>query len=553
VKSDPPPVTPREVPTLPADERRDLALRLASPGFTPSAKQAFALVRLANEASLESDTALSESALRALRAIQGPVVRRLAEVMPLLAPEVRLGTVDALRRRASPADAAAFVELLGGLLNDPSAAVRRMAARSLGEVGGTASEAVLRDVLAQTRGSHERRPLVRALLELGAELDSELLAELQEDPQAKRRQLAALRDRQREEPLDWDAGARLASAIPTRWLCRRGFESVLADELATSAMQVAQLEPLHGGVRGRVAGSLATIADVRCASEVCFELGALGDEPLLVAAQERLRGPVARAVFAAVGSTRPRFRFEQTDERGRPVTVPKALLWDFAAAFPATPASAELAPINDPKRADFVLRLLEHAEERSLVLVPRMPETRFSYRAADVPAASHPPIAAALARVAGVEPRDVVWDPFVGSGLELCERALLGPFAKLWGTDLDEGALSKAALNLGKLGRTPFELVRADARSFEVPGLTCVITNPPMGRRLLRDRDVAALLEAVIANAAAQLRPGGRIVLLSPAPGPTAQAMRRAGLEDRVDQRVDMGGFDAWLQRFDRP
>lgn len=552
MKFDPRPGTPREVPTLPADERGALAASLASPGFTPSAKQAVALVCLANEAALNNEAALSEDAVRALRSIQGPLVRRLAELVPLLAPEVRLGTVDALRRRASAADAAAFVELLSGLLNDPSAAVRRMAARSLGEVGGPESEAVLRNALAQTQGSHERRPLLRALLELGAELDAQLASELQDDPQAKRRQLAALRDRQREEPLDWDEQASLASVVPTRWLCRRGFEAVLAEELAASSLGVTELEPLVGAVRGRARGNLAAIASVRCASELCFELGAVADASLLAAAQELLRGPVARAVFAAVGSTRPRFRFEQTDERGRAVTVPKALLWEFAAAFPATPPSDELAPINDPKRADFVLRLSEHANERSLLLVPRMPEARFHYRMADVPAASHPPIAAALARVAGVQERDVVWDPFVGSGLELCERALLGPFAKLWGTDLDESALSKATLNLAKLGRTPFELVRADARSFVVPGLTCVLTNPPMGRRLLRDRDVAALLQAVIANAAAQLRPGGRIVLLSPAPGPTAQAMRQAGLECRVDQRVDMAGFDAWLQRFDR-
>ena len=31
---------------------------------------------------------------------------------------------------------------------------------------------------------------------------------------------------------------------------------------------------------------------------------------------------------------------------------------------------------------------------------------------------------------------DLVWDPFVGSGTELCERALLGPYRALVGSDL---------------------------------------------------------------------------------------------------------------------
>src|SRR5947207_4079330 len=60
--------------------------------------------------------------------------------------------------------------------------------------------------------------------------------------------------------------------------------------------------------------------------------------------------------------------------------------------------------------------------------------TLFRSRVADVAAASHPTIAAALARVAGTAPDEVVWDPFCGSGAELVERGRLGS-ARLLGTE----------------------------------------------------------------------------------------------------------------------
>ena len=37
----------------------------------------------------------------------------------------------------------------------------------------------------------------------------------------------------------------------------------------------------------------------------------------------------------------------------------------------------------------------------------------------------------------GARADDVVWDPFVGSGTELVERALAGPYARLLGSDTD--------------------------------------------------------------------------------------------------------------------
>src|SRR5205823_12588543 len=89
-------------------------------------------------------------------------------------------------------------------------------------------------------------------------------------------------------------------------------------------------------------------------------------------------------------------------------------------------------------------------------------DPRFAYRKHTLAASSHPTIAAALARAGGVRADDVVWDPFVGSAMELIERARLGPYGALYGTDTDAGALARARDNVGAAGVARRELLLGD-------------------------------------------------------------------------------------------
>src|SRR6185312_7735419 len=142
-------------------------------------------------------------------------------------------------------------------------------------------------------------------------------------------------------------------------------------------------------------------------------------------------------------------------------------------------------------------------------LVPDVADPRFAYRKGDVPAASHPTIAAALVRVAGVRDDDVVWDPFVGSGTELCERALAGPYRVLSGSDLDPAALAVARANLLAAGVPEPSLFEGDATRATPPGPapTLIVTNPPLGRRVQRTALLAPMLERFLAHAARVLAP----------------------------------------------
>ena len=150
-------------------------------------------------------------------------------------------------------------------------------------------------------------------------------------------------------------------------------------------------------------------------------------------------------------------------------------------------------------------------------------------------------------------PGDVVWDPFVGSASELIERAKAGPYRALVGSDLDGDALSAARVNAEAAGVTDLSLSSHDATQHAPPGVTRIITNPPMGRRVARDGSLAELLDRFTDHAARVLLPGGRLTWLSPLPGRTAARAEANALSVVLRQSVDMGGFHAELQAWEKP
>jgi 23S rRNA G2445 N2-methylase RlmL len=182
-------------------------------------------------------------------------------------------------------------------------------------------------------------------------------------------------------------------------------------------------------------------------------------------------------------------------------------------------------------------------------LSPRgLDDPRFTYRVRDVAGASHPPLAAALVRAAGVREDDVVWDPFMGSGVELVERARAGRYARLAGSDTSPRALDAARANFAAAGLDGVRVELADALTHAPPGTTLILTNPPMGRRLLRDGSLGTLLDGFIDHASAILPAGGRLAWLSPLGARTRKRAALRGLVVALDEVVDMGGFPAHLQ-----
>jgi 23S rRNA G2445 N2-methylase RlmL len=275
-----------------------------------------------------------------------------------------------------------------------------------------------------------------------------------------------------------------------------------------------------------------------------------------------LRGPLARAlavrtathvsfphrgedVVAVVASAKEL----RTFTKGRPIRfrvagTTRAEAWKIAERTRAAASDV----VNDPRESTWEVFVAEGAGERIVELVPRgWDDRRFAYRTETVPASSHPSLAAAIALVAPRRADDVVWDPFAGAGAELVERARLGPYARLVGTDLDPKAVRAARTNLANAGVKGALIEEADALSFVLqPGPSLIVSNPPMGRRVQRGthKDV---LERFVDRAAQVLVPGGHLVWTMPELRKFDMRASRAGLTLERSWTIDMGGFEADL------
>ncbi|MBK7582686.1 MAG: HEAT repeat domain-containing protein [Myxococcales bacterium] len=481
-----------------------------------------------------SEETTAEAAERALgrAGLAGAEAARRALAEPTPGSRARLARVLS---RVAVEHAEALRAPLLGLLADPEARVQRAAISGLGKIGGPEVEAALLGAFAKAE-LPEQRALVEALGKLGGRPSRTFLLGLKlADPELERRRARALvmlgRSVDRVD-VDVDVESPVPHPVRVIFRCRSGVAPTLLEEVREHCHpSAAELSPTEVSLEWT--GSLSRLLEVRTALDVSLEVQLDNDGPLDARVVAALRKSVP--LLVALSSSMPRFR----------------LAWlgaghQRSATFRVADALRGTELINDPKGAPWEARVDERGQRLLLVARPNL-DARFGYRGRDVPAASHPTLAAALARIGGVQPDDVVWDPFVGSGLELCERGLLGPFQRLIGTDLSEQALGAAEENLRRAGFEA-QLVRADARSFDAGEVTLILTNPPMGRRVARDGELESLVEAFLGNVARCLSPRGRMVWLSPLPRLSAQRLEAHGLSVERRGAVDLGGFDAELQ-----
>lgn len=497
-------------------------------GFTPRGSDLPGLVELltgdteddAERAILRLGAAAAPAIHEELAAARPPLRARIARVLGKLALEER-----------------ALVPHILGLLDDADAKTSRNAVLALGRLPSPTVEARLVELVRSAPSPGHRRSAVDALGKIGGpralhtlrELDAEQDAELQR--LAARAVLRLERTLGRDAPSEIDLEARLDRPARVELGCRPGLEKLLAEEVGGRALG-------PGRVAAALATSLADLHRARLFIDVAFPIAARGQG--LAAVVDALTSDETVGLLARLTRGPIRYRIAWTSGGHRRAEVLRL----------AT-AVAERRPelVNDPTASTWEARVgLERQGRVDVALLPRRyVDPRFTYRVRDVPAASHPTVAAALARVGGARPDDVVWDPFVGSGVELVERARLGPYRALTGSDLSADALAAARANLAAAG-VAARLEQRDARAGAPAGTTLILTNPPMGHRVLERSAIPDLLAAIVGVAGRDLRPGGRLVWLSPFPRVTADAARRAGLTLERRLAVDLGGIAAELQ-----
>lgn len=521
----------------------DLMKRLLDPGFTPGKTHLDELWGLL----AGQDEKLAEAAEKALLRVGAPLGQTILERLPQATSPQRGRLARLLGKLAAHETGASLRPQLIALLDDPDAKTRRNAIIALGKAPLEGAEEALLARWTEQTPVEQQRSIAASLGKIGGSRSLDRLKCIEHDDPELRRIVAQsalmlARTLEREQSVEANilGSAQASEPLHVVARCRRGLEALLLEELESILLKPAIIAP--GQVRGVLEGPLDKLFGARVMMSFSLLLKPVpihdGDLPGALAAA--LTSREAKLIFSTFTEGQVRYRIDWQEGGHR-----RGLTWMCARRVEQADPSLR----NDPTGSNWEVFIAERDGSLRVELTPKaIDDPRFRYRTHDVPAASHPTIAAALARVAGVKEHDVVWDPFVGSGLELCERAKLGPYQKLYGTDVDPVALDAARANLQKAGVKEVTLIAGDSRQQRIAGLSLVISNPPMGRRVARREGVESLLLPMIENVAAQLVPGGRLVWLSPLPDATAHAGERAGLAVRRGPEVDMGGFWTELQ-----
>lgn len=446
------------------------------------------------------------------------------------------------------------------LLNHPEEKIRRYAILALPKLhAGSVEEAALLRLYQTSALPRERLQVASALEKIGGSLTLSWLAQQPEPHPLNTARLRANIARQNNH-----ATHQLHALIPLwRGLrihlrCRRGLEYFLRQELQASTELVERFQFLQEArgliaLHPRAAFTLHDLLGFRCNISFSFVLGKIASDaspPDTATLARTITGPVCRHILQHSHQGTPRYRLETSSLR----TTRK---WLQEVADHVHQLWPDL--LNDSRSAPWAIELHPAPGGHSVELRPRFsPDPRFAWRVADHPAASHPPLAAALALWAKTRtpsPASVrIWDPFCGSGLELIEAARLYPGASLYGTDLNPAALEacRTNLNAAKLSHRSVQLTACDFRNFTASGLspgslTHIITNPPLGRRL-RIPGLRTLIQNLFETAATVLEPGGTLTLANPIRLMAAPAGLRL-----IERRwADLGGFLCRLELWQR-
>ena len=462
---------------------------------------------------------------------------------------------------------------LVGLLNDPGEKVRRYAITALPKMGaGSDEEQALLALLQTTGNDREKKFLGETLDKIGGTATLELMMGAQPttggrglspnepiepikglSPQTEQKVRASVARSQ--SPSRFRLEPQLAgfAGLRIHLRGRLGLESWVREEVMASSKTRGKFKVVE--VRGGLVVlepvapfSLGDLYSLRCFGTVGFVPGFVSpaqEAQWLDSIASVMTSPLARRVFKTFTEGTVRYRLDFAGKGHQRGAV--RLLANRAYA---------LCPeiLNDARTAPWSVDIQPEGSGHSVELRPRLiPDPRYYFRKQDVPAASHPPLAACLARWAGSFKNEVVWDPFCGSGTELIERALLGGVQTVHGTDLSSEAIAIARENFeaAKLPGVAGQFSVCDFRDYPRIGrlgpgsVSLILTNPPLGKRVPIP-NLHGLIHDLFGVAARVLKPGGRLILANPLP----EKSEHPQLQLQSERVVDFGGFNCRLELY---
>lgn len=441
------------------------------------------------------------------------------------------------------------------LLHDPVEKVRRYAMTALPKIGpGTQAETALLSLLEKTTETREKASLSKTLDKIGglatlAHLQTKDLFSTQTEQKVK----ASIIRNESPHSVTMTQQLEDISELTLHFRCRRGLENFLADELKSNPitknkLQISLIKPALVIATPTQPFSLSDLYSLRCFKTVGFVLGSVtykNSEVNPTTLAELISSKLSQRLFSSFNQGVGRYRLELLSMGAQRSKIRIAVNEAY-----------RLCPdiLNDSRQSSWSIDVFSQKQGGSVELRPRLsPDPRFYYRVQDIPAASHPPLAASMVRLAGLASNEVVWDPFCGSGIELIERALQGGVSHLYGTDLSPEAITISQLNLAAAKIPPisstFECCDfrdfAHTQNFQNQPVSLILTNPPMGRRIPIP-NLQQLIQDLFIVSINVLKPGGRLVFVNPLKiEPNHRSLVR-----EYRQSIDLGGFDAHLELY---
>ena len=452
----------------------------------------------------------------------------------------------------NPEMKAAVKAWMVGLLQDPNEKIRRYATAAIPKLGGDeSSEKRLLDILRTTQVDREKRKVAEALEKIGGAETLKVVAGKGDQLVSEQKVRASVARQESPGAVRLEALLPKQDGLKLHLRCRAGLESIVADEVREAEARQGKFRVVE--VRGTCVVvepkgpfALADLYRFRCFDTASFVLGlvrspqspaAIGELAKLIAS------PRTEFLMKTLTEGALRYRLSMLAEGNHDAAIAKVT----AEAFRLNPRV-----LNDARESPWSVDVLFDELSASVELRPRLsPNPRLYYRTDAINAASHPPLAACLARLAGKQADELVWDPFCGSGLELIEAALFGDVAQVVGTDIDPAAIAIAQANFAaaKLPRTKGAFHARDFRDvtkiaeLDRGKVSLVISNPPLGRRV-RVPNMHGLFADLFRLSAEVLRPGGRLVFVNPLRLESVDPTLR--LESR--RPVDLGGYECRVE-----
>jgi tRNA (guanine6-N2)-methyltransferase len=199
---------------------------------------------------------------------------------------------------------------------------------------------------------------------------------------------------------------------------------------------------------------------------------------------------------------------------------------------------------RQPGEPDLMVRVFVRGSEAvTAAEVAAQPLHRREYKQESGPGTLHPPMAAALARLADPAPAGTVADPFCGDGTIAIETALSHPAARVLASDIDDVRLAHAGRNAARAGIS-LTLRQADAARLPWPdqSLDAVITNPPWNIAVDASGLLRRSLDSFWRQLPRLLAPDGRLCLISDAQLDAPVQLRHLGYQLALATQVRLAG-----------